>query len=43
MQEIPAGAGIPMHVHANEAENFHIIEGELTIITDGKQVTLQER
>jgi quercetin dioxygenase-like cupin family protein len=42
MQEVPAGGGVPMHVHANEAENFHIIEGELTVIFDGKQVVLHE-
>jgi quercetin dioxygenase-like cupin family protein len=42
MQEIPEGVGVPMHVHANEAENFHIIEGELTVIVDGEQVVLHE-
>ena len=29
MQELPAGISVPMHVHANEDENFHIIEGEV--------------
>jgi quercetin dioxygenase-like cupin family protein len=39
MQELPAGAGVPMHTHGNEDENFQIIEGEVEVQT-GKEIYL---
>lgn len=36
MQHLPAGIEIPAHVHTNEDEHFHLIEGEV-------QFTLSEK
>lgn len=36
MQELPAGAGVPMHMHDREDENFQIIEGEVEVETGGE-------
>ena len=32
---VPAGAGIPVHVHSLEDEVFEIVEGELQLTLDG--------
>lgn len=36
------GIGIPMHVHKNEDEIFHIIEGEMEFETQGKTHLLKQ-
>ena len=33
---VPAGTGVPYHVHQNEDETFEIINGELEITLNGK-------
>jgi quercetin dioxygenase-like cupin family protein len=40
MQELPAGAGVPMHAHAREDENFQIVEGEVEVVTGGETFLL---
>jgi quercetin dioxygenase-like cupin family protein len=35
-QSNPAGVGVPMHVHANEDELFHVVEGTMEFTTQGK-------
>jgi len=35
-QSNPAGVGVPMHVHANEDELFHVVEGSMEFTTQGK-------
>ncbi|MCW3061166.1 MAG: cupin protein [Capsulimonas sp.] len=37
-QTNPPGVGIPMHVHENEDEVFHILEGSLACTVGGKSV-----
>jgi quercetin dioxygenase-like cupin family protein len=32
----PPGAGVPLHVHENEDEMFHVTRGELEFTLDGK-------
>jgi quercetin dioxygenase-like cupin family protein len=32
---VPAGSGIPVHIHSKEDETFEIIEGELEITLNG--------
>ncbi|MBM3620639.1 MAG: cupin domain-containing protein [Alphaproteobacteria bacterium] len=32
--EVPAGYGVPPHVHDHDDESFFVIEGELTLDTD---------
>ena len=34
-QDNPSGAGIPMHVHDNEDETFHVLDGEIEFDTNG--------
>lgn len=36
------GIGIPMHIHENEDELFHIIEGQMEFQTQGKTVVLSK-
>jgi quercetin dioxygenase-like cupin family protein len=36
IQQLPAGAGVPMHTHSREDENFEVINGEIEIETGGK-------
>jgi quercetin dioxygenase-like cupin family protein len=33
---VPAGAGVPYHIHQNEDETFEVINGELEITVNGK-------
>jgi quercetin dioxygenase-like cupin family protein len=33
---VPAGSGIPVHIHSQEDETFEITEGELEITLDGQ-------
>jgi quercetin dioxygenase-like cupin family protein len=33
---VPAGSGIPVHVHSREDETFEITEGELELTLDGE-------
>lgn len=42
MQTLPAGIVVPMHVHKNEDENFHIIEGEVEFEIGDNTVILKE-
>src|SRR3990172_9065174 len=35
----PPGVGIPLHVHENEDETFHVVEGQVEFTLDGKPVT----
>jgi quercetin dioxygenase-like cupin family protein len=35
---VPPGGGPPPHIHHNEDEAFYVIEGEMTFITQGKEV-----
>lgn len=37
---VPAGSGIPVHVHSLEDEIFEITEGELEVSLDGKVHTM---
>ena len=37
----PRGSSPPLHVHLEEDEIFHILEGELRILVDGKETTLR--
>jgi len=39
-QELPAGAGVPMHTHSREDENFEIIEGEVEVEIDAETFLL---
>ncbi len=36
------GVGIPMHLHENEDEIFHVIEGEMEFVTLGKTSVLKK-
>jgi quercetin dioxygenase-like cupin family protein len=38
---VPAGTGVPYHIHQNEDEAFEIITGELEITLDGKRYVLK--
>src|ERR1700761_585858 len=38
---VPAGTGVPYHIHQNEDETFEIIDGELEITLDGKTHSLK--
>ncbi|TFF35492.1 cupin domain-containing protein [Mucilaginibacter psychrotolerans] len=40
MQELPEGAGVPLHTHSLEDENFQIIEGEVEVCTGDKTYVL---
>ena len=35
-QHNPPGVGVPMHLHENEDELFHIVEGSMEFTTQGK-------
>ncbi|MGH2373920.1 MAG: cupin domain-containing protein [Candidatus Methylomirabilaceae bacterium] len=35
----PPGAGVPLHVHENEDEMFHVIRGEMKFTLDGKPLS----
>jgi quercetin dioxygenase-like cupin family protein len=37
--EVPPGGGPPPHVHRREDEAFYILEGELTVQADGRDIT----
>jgi quercetin dioxygenase-like cupin family protein len=39
---VPAGSGIPYHVHQKEDETFEITEGELEVNLNGEVHTLQK-
>lgn len=41
MQELPAGAGVPMHTHGREDENFQVIEGEVEVATSDQLYLLK--
>lgn len=36
---MPAGLGIPLHVHTREDEVFHVLTGELEFLLDGRTQT----
>lgn len=38
---VPPGVGVPPHVHRNEDETFHVLEGELTVWVGGHTKTLR--
>jgi len=33
---LPPGAGVPTHIHHDQAETFYIVEGELEMMLDGE-------
>src|ERR1700682_5235881 len=33
---VPPGGGPPPHVHSREEEGFYVLEGEITLMIDGK-------
>jgi quercetin dioxygenase-like cupin family protein len=35
---VPQGDAPPLHVHQNEDEVFHVLEGELRVLTGGKEL-----
>lgn len=35
----PPGVGVPLHLHENEDETFHVMEGQVEFTLDGKPVT----
>ncbi|MGE0418413.1 MAG: cupin domain-containing protein [Acetobacteraceae bacterium] len=35
---VPPGYGVPPHVHEQDDEAFHILEGELTLVGDGGEM-----
>jgi len=35
---LPAGYGVPMHLHEDEDELFYILEGELTVTTEAGEM-----
>jgi quercetin dioxygenase-like cupin family protein len=35
----PPGVGVPLHVHENEDETFHVAEGQVEFTLNGKPVT----
>jgi quercetin dioxygenase-like cupin family protein len=37
--EVPDGCGAPMHKHDRDAECFYVLEGELTFIKPGVEIT----
>lgn len=39
---VPAGSGIPVHVHSKEDETFEIIEGELEVTLNGEVQLLKK-
>jgi quercetin dioxygenase-like cupin family protein len=36
----PQGSGPPLHVHHNEEETFHVLDGELSVFVDGEELRL---
>lgn len=40
VDEPPASYSLPLHLHRNEAETVHIVDGEFEIEVDGQQHTL---
>lgn len=36
---VPPGGGPPPHRHTREEEGFYVVEGEVTIVVDGRRVT----
>lgn len=41
MQNLPSGAEVPPHMHSNEDEHFHLMEGEVRFVVGEKQYTLK--
>ncbi len=37
----PRGSSPPLHIHLEEDEIFHILDGELRVLVDGKEATLR--
>jgi quercetin dioxygenase-like cupin family protein len=40
LDEAPPGGGPPLHIHHNEDETFHILEGTLTVQLNEERLTL---
>jgi len=38
VQEIPAGYGVPLHSHLEQAETFHIVQGRFLFQVGGEQL-----
>lgn len=34
-QDVPPGYGVPMHIHANDAELFYVLDGEIIVSGPG--------
>ena len=41
MLEVPAGQMPPLHVHHDHDEGFYVLDGEVTLLMPGSQVTLR--
>jgi mannose-6-phosphate isomerase-like protein (cupin superfamily) len=41
MVEVPAGHMPPLHVHHAEDEGFYVVDGEVTLLMPGSEVTLR--
>jgi len=35
---VPPGGGPPMHTHSREDETFYVLEGEVTVFRDGREI-----
>lgn len=41
IDEVPPGAGPPLHIHHNEDETFYVLQGELVMEVDGERTTVK--
>ena len=41
MLEVPAGSMPPLHVHRDHDEGFYVLDGEVTLLLPGQEVTLR--
>lgn len=41
IQNLPPGAGVPKHVHSNDDEHFHLLEGEVHFEVGNDEYTLK--
>lgn len=37
---VPAASGPPMHIHHNESESIYVLDGEVRVLANGKDLTL---
>ncbi|HEY6398478.1 MAG TPA: cupin domain-containing protein, partial [Solirubrobacteraceae bacterium] len=36
----PRGTATPLHIHHNEDETFYVLDGEVSLLVDGKRIDL---